>query len=131
MLRHTTLLLIGIWNSKEFLVKNALEGVLFLFTGAEIWVKLARRSCSVGWTKPLQVFVKVIEGCLISNFASDPKEQFSLKNWRKTILKPDQWNTFSTGNAGTPSGATSCTATSATAVRAVPASGAHAEVPVW
>jgi hypothetical protein len=55
--------------------------------------------------------------------------QFSLKNWRKEILKTDQWNTISTGNAGTRSGATSCAATSAT-VRAVPASGAHAEAPV-
>jgi hypothetical protein len=69
--------------------ENALEGVLFLFTGAEIWVKLARCSCSNSWAKPLQVFVKVIEGCLIFNFASDPKLQFSLKNWRKTILKTD------------------------------------------
>jgi hypothetical protein len=31
--------------------------------------------------------VKVVEECLIFNFASDPKVQFSLKNWRKTILK--------------------------------------------
>jgi hypothetical protein len=59
-------------------VKNALEGVMFLFTGTEIWVKLA------------QVFVKVVEGCLIFNFALDPKLQFSFKNWRKTILKIDQ-----------------------------------------
>jgi hypothetical protein len=71
-------------------VKNALEGVLFLFTGAEIWVKLAWCSCLNSWTKPLQVFVKVVERCLIFNFASDPKMQFSLKNWRKTILKTDQ-----------------------------------------
>jgi hypothetical protein len=56
--------------------------------------------------------------------------QFSLKNWRKTILKTDQGNKISTGNVGARSGATSCAATSATAVRAVPASGAHAEAPV-
>jgi hypothetical protein len=31
-----------------------------------------------------------VEGCLIFNFASDPKMQFSLKNWRKAILKTDQ-----------------------------------------
>jgi hypothetical protein len=36
------------------------------------------------------ILVKVAEGSLISNFASDPKVQFSLKNWRKTILKTDQ-----------------------------------------
>jgi hypothetical protein len=29
-------------------------------------------------------------GCLIFNCASNPKLQFSLKNWRKTILKTDQ-----------------------------------------
>jgi hypothetical protein len=110
-------------------VKQALEGALFLFTGAEFLAVLAWCSCSIACTKPLQVFVKVVEGSLISNFASDPKVQFSWKNWRKTILKTDQSNTFSTGNAGARSGATSCAATSATAVRAVPASGAHAEAP--
>jgi hypothetical protein len=48
---------------------------------------LAWRSCFISWTKPLQAFVKVVEGSLISNFASDAKVQFSLENWRKTILK--------------------------------------------
>jgi hypothetical protein len=115
---------------QEFLVKHALEGVLFLFTGAEILTMLAWCSCSNPWTKLLQVLVKVIEDCLLFNFASDSKVQFSLKNWRKTILKIDQGNATSTGNAGTRSGATSCAATSATAVCAVPASGAHAEEPV-
>jgi hypothetical protein len=71
-------------------VKHALEGVLFLFTGAEILTVLAWCSCSDLWTKPLQVFVKVVEECLIFNFASDPKVQFSLKNLRKTILKTAQ-----------------------------------------
>jgi hypothetical protein len=71
-------------------VKHALEGVLFLFTGAEILTMLAWCSCSDSWTKPLQVFVKVVEECLIFNFASDPKVQFSLKNLRKTILKTAQ-----------------------------------------
>jgi hypothetical protein len=71
-------------------VKHALEGVLFLFTGAEILTVLAWCSCSNPWTKPLQVFVKVVEGCLLFNFASDTKMQFSLKNLRKTILKTDQ-----------------------------------------
>jgi uncharacterized protein (DUF2132 family) len=34
--------------------------------------------------------VKVVEECLIFNFASDPKAQFSLKYLRKTILKTVQ-----------------------------------------
>jgi hypothetical protein len=68
---------------EEFLVKQALEGVLLLFTGAEFLAMLAWRSCFISWKKPLQAFVKVIEGSLISNFASDAKVQFSLENWRK------------------------------------------------
>jgi hypothetical protein len=68
-------------------VKQALEGALFLFTGAEFPAMLAWRSCFISWTKPLQAFVKVVEGSLISNFASDAK--FSLQNWRKTILKTE------------------------------------------
>jgi hypothetical protein len=78
-------------------VKLAKQDPGLLFTGAEIWVKLAWCSCSNSWTKPLQVFVKVVEECLIFNFASDPKVQFSLKNWRKTILKTVQRNTNSPG----------------------------------
>jgi hypothetical protein len=72
---------------EEFLVKQALEGVLLLFTGAEFLAVLAWRSCFISWTKPLQAFVKVVKGSLISNFASDAKVQFSLENWRKTISK--------------------------------------------
>jgi hypothetical protein len=40
--------------------------------------------------KTLPTFVKVVEECLIFNFASDPKMHFSLKNWRKAILKTVQ-----------------------------------------
>jgi hypothetical protein len=68
-------------------VKNALEGALFLFTDAENLTVLAWRSCSNSWKKPLQVFVKVVEGCLIFNFASDPKMQFSLKIGEKKFRK--------------------------------------------
>jgi hypothetical protein len=68
-------------------VKQALEGVLLLFTGAEFSAMLAWCSCFIPWTKPLQAFVQVVEGSLISNFASDAKVQFSLENWRKPILK--------------------------------------------
>jgi hypothetical protein len=86
MLRHTTLLLSGMTGLEGKRVKMAKQDPGLLFTDAEILVKLAWCSCSSSWTKPLQVFVKVVEECLI-NFASDPKVQFSLKNWRKTILK--------------------------------------------
>jgi hypothetical protein len=61
-------------------VKQALEGALFLFTGAEFLAMLAWHSCSIAWTKPLQAFVKVVEGSLISNFDSDAKVQLSLEN---------------------------------------------------
>jgi hypothetical protein len=81
-------------------VKQALEGALFLFTGAEFLAVLAWRSCSIAWAKPLQVFVKVVEGSLISNFASDAKVQFSLENWRKVILKTESVKYFYTENAG-------------------------------
>jgi hypothetical protein len=70
-------------------VKQDLQGALFLFTGVEFLAMLAWRSCFISWTKPLQAFVKVVEGSLISNFASDAKVQFSLKNWRKTIFKTE------------------------------------------
>jgi hypothetical protein len=65
---------------EEFLVKQALEWAMFLFTGAEFLAMLAWRSYFISWTKPLQAFVKVVEGSLISNFASDAKVQFSLEN---------------------------------------------------
>jgi hypothetical protein len=90
MLGHTTLLLSGMAGLEGKRVKMAKQDPGLLFTGVEIWVKLAWCSYSNPWTKPLQVFVKVVEGCLLFNFASDPKLQFSLKNWRKTIVKTDQ-----------------------------------------
>jgi hypothetical protein len=64
---------------EEFMAKQALEGVLLLFTGAEFSAMMAWRSCFIPWTKPLQAFVKVVEGSLISNSASDAKVQFSLE----------------------------------------------------
>jgi hypothetical protein len=71
-------------------VKMAKQDPGLLFTGAEKLAKLAWRSCSNSGTKPLPTFVKVVEECLIFNFASDPKMHFSLKNWRKAILKTVQ-----------------------------------------
>jgi hypothetical protein len=53
-----------------------------------------------------------------------------LENWRKTILKIEPGNTFAPRAPERVQSATSRAATSATTVRAVPASGAHAEVPV-
>jgi hypothetical protein len=90
MLRHTTLLLSGMASLEGNRVKMAKQDPGLLFTCAKNLTVLAWRSYSNSWTKPPQVFVKVVEGCLIFNFASDPKMQFSLKNWRKTILKTDQ-----------------------------------------
>jgi hypothetical protein len=55
------------------MVKQSLEADVLLFMGAENSAMLAWRSCFTPWTKPLQAFVKVIEGSLISNFASDTK----------------------------------------------------------
>jgi hypothetical protein len=92
ILRHTTLLLSGMTGLEGQRVKMTKQDPGLLFTGAEIWVKLAWCSCSNSWTKPLQTFVNVVEECLIFNFASDPKVQFSLKNWRKTISKIVQRN---------------------------------------
>jgi hypothetical protein len=80
-------------------VKQALEGALSLFIGAEFLAVLAWCSCSIAWTEPLQVFVKVVEGSLISNFASDAKVQFSLENWRKAILKTASVKYIYTENA--------------------------------
>jgi hypothetical protein len=97
MLRHTTLLLSGMAGLEWRRVKMAKQGHGLLFTGAEKLAKLAGRSCSNSWTKPLPTFVKVVEECLIFNFASDPKMHFSLKNWRKAILKTASANCFYLG----------------------------------
>jgi hypothetical protein len=80
---------------EELMVKQAVEADVLLFMGAENSAMLAWRSCFTPWTKPLQAFVKVIEGSLISNFASDTKVQCSLENWRKTNLKIESGNTIS------------------------------------
>jgi hypothetical protein len=75
------------------MVKQSLEADVLLFMGAENSAMLAWRSCFTPWTKPLQAFVKVIEGSLIYNFASDSKVSFSLENWRKSSLKIESGNT--------------------------------------
>jgi hypothetical protein len=55
------------------------QGIGSLFIGAEVLAKLARCSCSILWVKPLPTFVKVVEECVIFNFAIDHKVHFSLK----------------------------------------------------
>jgi hypothetical protein len=112
------------------MVKQSLEADVLLFMGVENSAMLAWRSCFTPWTKPLQAFVKVIEGSLISKFALDTKVQFSLENWRKSNLKIESGNAISPRAPERIQSVTSRAATSATAVRAVPASGAHAEVSV-
>jgi hypothetical protein len=113
MSRHTTLLLIGIWNSKKFLVKNPFECTRLLFTGAEKMAKLAWNFCSIPWVKPLSTFAIMEEGYLIYNFAVQWKAWFSFKFQRKSGSKTVSANWNLPGNAGARSAATSSTATSA------------------
>jgi hypothetical protein len=92
MSRHTTLLLIGIWNSKKFLVKNAFECVLLLFIGAEFLANLACRSRSIPWIKPLSAFANAVEGNSLNNLGIQGLGHFSLNFWRKFSLKKAQRN---------------------------------------
>jgi hypothetical protein len=73
------------------------QGTGSLFIGAKNLVNLARCSCLILWVTPLQTFVKVVEGCVISNFAVDHKVHFSLKIQRKFNLKTIQRNTNALG----------------------------------
>jgi hypothetical protein len=77
--RHTPLLLSGIASLECRVVKMANQGTSSLFIGAENLANLARCSCLILWVTPLPTFVKVVEGCLIFNFAIDHKVHFSLK----------------------------------------------------
>jgi hypothetical protein len=72
----------------------AVQGAGLLFIGADILAKLARRSCSILWVKPLPTFVKVVEGCVIFNFAIDRKVHYCLEIQRKTILNNASANCF-------------------------------------
>jgi hypothetical protein len=86
--RHTTLLLSGIASLESRVVEMANQGASLLFIGAENLANLACRSCSIPCIKPLPTIVKVVEGCVIFNFALDHKVHFSLKIQRKSNLKP-------------------------------------------
>jgi hypothetical protein len=72
---------------KEILGEKCIECALLLFTGAEKISKLACRSCSIPWVKPLSAFAIVEEGYLIYNFAVQWKAWFSFKIQRKSCLK--------------------------------------------
>jgi hypothetical protein len=79
ILRHTTLLLSGIADLESRVVEMANQGNSLLFIGAEILAKLARCSWSILWVNPLPTFVKVVEGCVIFNFAIDRKVHYTLE----------------------------------------------------
>jgi hypothetical protein len=61
---------------------------------AEKTSKLACCSCLIPWIKPLPTFVKVVQGCVIFNFAIDRKVHYSLEVQRKTILNIASANCF-------------------------------------
>jgi hypothetical protein len=68
------------------------QGIGSLFIGTENLADLACRSCSIPRIKRLPTFVKVVEGCVIFNFALDHKVHFSLKIQRKFIFKTASTN---------------------------------------
>jgi hypothetical protein len=92
--RHTTLLLSGIASLECRVVKMANQGTGSLFIDAEILAKLARCSYLILWVTPRPTFVKVVEGCVIFNFAIDRKVHYSLEIQRKTILNNASANCF-------------------------------------
>jgi hypothetical protein len=122
--RHTTLLLSGIANLECRVVEMANQGAGLLFISTEIFAKLARCSCSIPWVKPLPTFVKVVEGCVIFNFAIDRKVHYSLEIQRKTILNNASANCF---HPATPERALARRRARATPARRTRA---HAEAPV-
>jgi hypothetical protein len=127
--RHATLLLSGIASLECRVVKMANQGTGLLFISAEILAKLARCSCSIPWVKPLPTFVKVVEGCVIFNFAIDHKVHFSLKIQRKFNLKTASANYKRSGTPRRALPRRRARPRRQAAVRVVPTSGAHAEVP--
>jgi hypothetical protein len=127
--RHTSLLLSAISSLECRVVKMANQGTGLLFIGAEILAKLARSSCSIPWVKPLPTFVKVVEGCVIFNFAIDHKVHFSLKIQRKFNLKTASANYKRSGTPRRALPRRRARPHRQAAVRVVPASGTHAEAP--
>jgi hypothetical protein len=105
------------------------QGTGLLFIGAGILAKLARCSCSILWVTPLPTFVKVVEGCVIFNFAIDRKVQFSLKIQRKFNLKTPSAKFKRLGTPRRALPRRHARPRRQAAVHAIPASGAHAEAP--
>jgi hypothetical protein len=105
------------------------QGTGLLFTGAEILANLACCSCSILWTTPLPAFANVEEGFLIFNFAIDCKVHFSLKIQRKSNLKTASANCKRPGTPRRALPRRRARPRRQATVRAVPASGAHAEAP--
>jgi hypothetical protein len=127
--RNTPLLLSGIATLECRVVKMANQGTSSLFIGAENLANLARCSCLILWVTPLPTFVKVVDECLIFNFAIDHKVHFSLKIQRKFNLKTAS---VKFKRPGTPRRALPrrrARPRRQPAVRVVPTSGAHAEAP--
>jgi hypothetical protein len=127
--RHTTLLLSGIADLESSVVEMANQGVGLLFVGAEKLDNLACRSCSIPCIKPLTTFVKVVEGCVIFNFASDHNVHFSLKIQRKFVFKTASANKKRQERPRHASPRHRVRPRRQPAIRAVPVSGAHAEAP--
>jgi hypothetical protein len=127
--RHTTLLLSGIADLESRVVEMANQGVGLLFVGAKKLANLACHSCSVPCIKPLPTFAKVVEGCVIFNFASDHNVHFSLKIQRKFILKTASANRKRRERPRRAPPRCRARPRRQPAVRAIPASGVHTEAP--
>jgi hypothetical protein len=67
---------------------------MLLFTRAKEIPVLASCLCKSYWSKPLLAFVKVVEECVMFNFAIDCKVHFSLEIQRKSILNTASANCF-------------------------------------
>jgi hypothetical protein len=126
---HTTLLLSDIASLECRVVKMSNQGAGLLFIVTEILANLACCSCSIPWIKPLPAFVVVEEGSLILNFAIDCKVHFSLKIQRKSNFKTASTNCKRPRTPRRALPRRRARPHRQPAVRAVPASGAHADAP--
>jgi hypothetical protein len=92
---------------------------------------LAWRFYQILWVKHLSAFANLGEGYLIYIFAILCKVHFSFKKWRKSILKTESTNCFSSRTPGRALLRRRARPRRRAAVRAVPVSGAHAEALEW
>jgi hypothetical protein len=72
----------GIADLKCKMVKNAGQCLVSLFTGAEKILKFHCSSCKIGGSKPPRVFVKLVEGSVVSKFGIQIFVHFCYKFWR-------------------------------------------------